>query len=179
MSRVSIKGVDRLTQRFNKIANIELRDTMNKAVQLVHGQAKALAPPGITGDLGGSIHMQVKDTGKELQGCVYTNKEYAAYVEFGTGTKGDGTYPYKIDGLNLTYASEPWFIPVGKLDAATAERYHFKKVYGKDGSEYYVCHGQKAQPYMYPALKNHEKTIKRMFKDDVHSKLKENCKGGQ
>ena len=84
MANVSIKGVDRLTQRFNKIANLELKEAVQKATQLVHGQAKALAPAD-TGQLRGSIHMQVKDTGKEIQGCVYTNTEYAAYVEFGTG----------------------------------------------------------------------------------------------
>ena len=179
MARVSIKNVDRLTQRFNKIANMELRSTMNEAVKLVHGQAKALAPVGISGDLAGSIKMKVKDTGKELQGRVYTNKKYAMYVEFGTGIKGDGTYPYEIDGLNLTYESEPWFIPASKMDAETAERYHFQKVYGKNGAEYYICYGQEAQPYMYPALKENEKTIKRMFKDGVKTKLKENCRGGQ
>ena len=152
---------------------------MNKATALVHGQAKALAPVGISSDLSGSIRMQVKSTGTELQGRVYTNKEYAMYVEFGTGLKGDGTYPYKIDGLNLTYESEPWFIPVDKMDAETAERYHFKKVYGKGGAEYYICYGQKAQPYMYPAMKDNEKTIKKMFRDGVKTKLKANCKGGQ
>jgi ATP-dependent DNA helicase RecG len=31
----------------------------------------------------------------------------------------------------------------------------------------------------YPALKENEKTIKRMFKDGVKTKLKQNCKGGQ
>ena len=102
MAKVSIKGIDSLTQRFNKIANIELRDAVNKATQLVHGQAKALAPVD-TGQLAGSIHMQVKETGTEVQGRVYTNVEYAPYVEFGTGVRGNGTYPYKIEGLNLTY----------------------------------------------------------------------------
>lgn len=179
MAKVGIKGVDRLTQRFNKIANLELRSTINEATKLVHGQAKDLAPVGISGDLAGSIHMQVKSTGTELQGRVYTNKEYAMYVEFGTGIKGDGTYPYKIKGLNLEYKDEPWFIPVSKMDAETAERYHFQKVFGKDGAEYYICYGQKAQPYLYPAMKENEKTIKKMFRDGVKTKLKENCKGGQ
>jgi HK97 gp10 family phage protein len=159
MARVSIKGVDRLTQRFNKIADMELNATMNKATQLVHGQAKALAPVD-KGGLVGSIHMQVKHTGKELQGRVYTNLEYAPYVEFGTGINGNGTYPYTIEGLNLEYKNKGW------------------AYYDEDKGEWIYTKGQVAQPYMYPALKENEKTIKRMFKDAVKTKLKENCKGG-
>lgn len=161
MARVSIKGVDRLTQRFNKIANMELRGTMNEAVKLVHGQAKDLAPVGDTGNLAGSIHMQVKDTGKELQGRVYTNLEYAPYVEFGTGINGNGTYPYEVEGLNLEYRDKGW------------------AYFDEDKGEWIYTKGQEAQPYMYPALKENEKTIKRMFKDGVRTKLKENSRGGQ
>ena len=160
MATVSIKGVDRLTQRFNKIANMELRPAMNKATQLVHGQAKDLAPVD-KGDLAGSIHMQVKDTGKELQGRVYTNKEYAAYVELGTGVKGNGTYPYQIEGFTPVYKDKGW------------------AYFDEDKGEWIYTKGQKAQPYMYPALNMHKKTIKRILKDGVKTKLKETCKGGQ
>ena len=149
---------------------------MNNATKLVHGQAKALAPVD-QGQLAGSIHMNVKDTGAELQGRVYTNVEYAAYVEFGTGIKGHGTYPYKVKGINLKYTDEPWYIPATELDEATAEKYHFRKVRGAGGMEFYECYGQVAQPYMYPALKENEKAIKKMFEDGVHTKLKQNCKG--
>ena len=159
MARVSIKGVDRLTQRFNNIANMELRSEMNKATQLVHGQAKALAPAD-TGLLRESIHMSVKDTGKELQGRVYTNVEYALYVEFGTGIKGNGTYPYKVEGLNLEYKNKAWVY------------------YDEDNDTFVYTKGQKAQPYMYPALKENEKTIKAIFKQGVQTKLKTNSKGG-
>ena len=160
MARVSIKGVDRLTQRFNGIANMELRDAVNKATQLVHGQAKALAPVD-KGQLAGSIHMQVKDTGKAIEGRVYTNVEYAAYVEFGTGITGNGTYPYQIEGLSLEYKDKGW------------------AYFDEDKGEWIYTKGQEAQPYMYPALKENEKTIKQLLKQGVKTKLKENCNGGQ
>lgn len=143
---------------------MELRSAMNKATEIVHGQAKDLAPvnkEGGGGFLAGSIHMQVKDTGKELQGRVYTNCEYAPYVEFGTGVTGNGTYPYQIEGLNLEYENKGW------------------AYYDENKGEWIYTKGQKAQPYMYPALKEHEKTIKTILKQGVHTKLKENCKGGQ
>lgn len=166
-----------MTQRLNGIANMELRGAVNKATQLVHGQAKALAPAD-EGLLRESIHMKVKDTGKAIEGRVYTNVECAPYVEYGTGIKGDGTYPYKIEGINLEYKDSAWYIPVAKISDKTARKYHFKKVFGKNGAEYYVCYGQKAQPYMYPALKENEKTIKQILKSGVKTKLKENSKGG-
>ena len=156
----TIKNIDRLTLKLNKIANMELKDTMNKAVALVHGQAKSLAPVD-TGDLAGSIRMSVKKTPKELVGQVYTNLEYAPYVEFGTGIKGNGTYPYDIDGLNLTYKDKAW-------------------CYWSEKEEKYIfTRGQIAQPFMYPALKENEKAIKKMFKNGVTTKLKESCKGGK
>ena len=133
---------------------------MNEAAKLVHGQAKELAPVD-TGDLAGSIHMQVKASGDELQGRVYTNKEYAAYVEFGTGVTGNGTYPYKVKGLNLKYSNKGW------------------AYYDEDKDEWIYTNGQEAQPYMYPALNMHKKTIEAILKQGVHTKLKENCKGGQ
>ena len=139
---------------------MELRSAMNEATKLVHGQAENLAPVD-KGGLAGSIHMQVKDTGKELQGRVYTNCEYAPYVEFGTGVTGNGTYPYQVKGLRLEYKNKGW------------------AYYDEDKGEWIYTNGQKAQPYMYPALNMHKKTIQRMFKDGVKTELKANCKGGQ
>jgi HK97 gp10 family phage protein len=180
MASITIKGVDSLTKKLNNIANMEVKDTVNKAVLLVQGQAKELAPTGKGGGSGlkGSIKVSVKDRDTKIEGRVYTNLEYAPYVEFGTGIKGDGTYPYKVEGLNLTYKGEPWFIPVSEIDSETAEKYHFRLVHGKD-QDYYICYGQEAQPFMYPALKNNEKVIKDMFKNGVKTKLKANCKGGK
>lgn len=179
MASITIKNIGSLTKKLNNIANMELKDTVGKAVILVQGQAKELAPTGKGGGAGlkGSIKVAVKTTKDEVEGKVFTNKEYAPYVEFGTGIKGDGTYPYTVKGLNLTYKGEPWYIPVSEIDEDTAEKYHFKLVHGKD-MDFYVCYGQPAQPYMYPALKNNEKVIKAMFKDGVITKLKANCKGG-
>lgn len=160
MARVTVKNVDRLVKRFDNIAKMELSDTMNKATALVHGQAKALAPVD-KGQLAGSIHMKVGKKNNSVEGRVYTNVEYAPYVEFGTGIKGDGTYPYKVDGLSLSYRDKGW------------------AYFDEDKGEWIYTKGQEAQPYMYPALKENEKTIKKMFRDGVHIKLKQNSKGGQ
>ena len=106
MATVTIKNVDRLTRRLNKIADMELEKAMKKAVTMVHGQAKALAPVD-TGNLAGSIRMEIKKKDKNLEGRVYTNVQYAPYVEFGTGVAGNGSYPYEVEGLKLAY-HETW-----------------------------------------------------------------------
>jgi len=106
MATVTIKNVDRLIQRLNKIADMELKKTVVDATKVVHAQAKALAPVD-TGTLAGSIHQEVKVKSESVEGRVFTNVQYAPYVEFGTGVKGNGSYPYDIEGLDLTY-KEDW-----------------------------------------------------------------------
>ena len=134
----------------------QAKETMNQAVLLVHGQAKLDAPTGVSGNLKGSIHPKVITQGEIIIGKVYTNLSYAPFVEFGTGIKGNGTYPNK--DIKLSYRDTPW-------------------VYTADGGEtFYYTEGQVAQPYMYPALKQNEKRIKAMFKESVHTTIKNNSK---
>ncbi|MBP5426999.1 MAG: HK97 gp10 family phage protein [Clostridiales bacterium] len=154
MATIEIKNADRLIQKLNNISNMDLVNTMNKATELVHAQAKTLAPVD-TGNLAGSIHLKVLQAGTVLQGKVYTNLSYAPYVEFGTGSKGNGTYPNKK--LGLTYRSTPW-------------------VYTPNGEDFYRTEGQVAQPYMYPAIQRNKKHIKEMFKVGVDKNLGEICK---
>lgn len=152
----SIIGLDSLIHKLNNISQMEqVKKTMNTATLLVHGQAKSLAPVD-TGNLKGSIHPKVITEGKTIIGKVYTNLNYAPYVEFGTGSKGNGTYPNK--DVDLTYRDTPW-------------------VYTPDGGDtFYYTEGQVAQPFMYPALKRNEKKIKAMFKEAIHTEIKNNSK---
>lgn len=153
---MAIKNLERCLQRLNNISKMDLTSKMKQATTIVHAQAKNLAPvnkrPG-GGYLAGSIHMEVNTTKDKIFGRVYTNAEYASYVEFGTGIKGNGTYPYSIEGLNLSYKDKSW------------------KGYIPDVGWRYIT-GQVAQPFMYPALKNNEKYIRDLLKSEVKSKLK-------
>lgn len=152
MTKVEIKNADRLMKHLNSITDLNVKRTVIQATALVHGTAKALAPSDF-GLLRESIHMKVED-GAVVRGRVYTGLEYAAYVEFGTGSKGNGTYPYDIDGLSLTYTDHSW-------------------VYTPDGGETFRrTNGKEARPYMYPALKGNERRIKEMFKVGIHNALK-------
>ena len=164
MAKITIKGIDRLTRKLNGIGTLDLNNAMNDALKMVHGEAKSLAPTNKRGHgstLAESIHMDKKKTTEGLEGRVYTNLEYAAYVEFGTGVKGNGTYPHKIEGLTLTYTDKGW-------------------CYWDDRENKFIyTKGQVAQPYMYPALKNNEKAIKKLFKSGTNAKLRNICNGGK
>lgn len=148
MASIEIKGIQALTSKLNNLASEqEIIQTMNQATLLVHAKAKALAPVD-TGNLRGSIHPTVERQGSKIIGKVYTNLSYAPYVEFGTGSVGNGSYPYAGEvNVNLKYTTkDSW-------------------VYTPDGGEtFYRTKGQVAQPYLYPALKQSERKIKEMFR---------------
>ena len=150
MASITFKGIESLTRKLNKIEEMgQVKQTMDKAVLLVHAHAKLLAPVD-TVALAGSIHPKVVTEGNKIIGKVYTNLNYAPFVEFGTGIKGNGTYPNK--DIALTYRDTPW-------------------VYTPNGEDFYRTEGQVAQPYMYPAIKKNEKKIKAMFKEALHTEI--------
>lgn len=159
---VKIKNADRLLKKFNKVGNMNLKSVITDCTLLVEAQAKLLCPVD-KGDLRGSIHPEVKEVEKTIYGRVYTSKEYAPYVEFGTGPKGSGTYPYEIKGFTLKYRGTKWCYP------STDE----------DGNTVFIwTRGQKAQPFMYPALELNKKKIQKKIDDAIKQHISESCGGG-
>lgn len=104
---ITINGVDTLKSKLNKMVGVntsELVSAIGKGAQLVRASAVNLCPVD-TGALRGSIHTKpVEMRGNEVVGTVYTSKEYATYVEFGTGVRGNGSYPYETS-VGLSYGS--------------------------------------------------------------------------
>ena len=98
MAQITIKGTKELQNLLKNIGTAPIERTIKKVTVEVQGQAKALAPAD-TGTLRNSIKMNYDSNKKE--GRVYTNNEYATYVEFGTGIWGYGSYPDSNN--NLTY----------------------------------------------------------------------------
>ncbi len=106
---------------------------LEKCGLVAEGYAKKLCPVD-TGNLRGSITHQVQ----ESEGAVYigSNREYAAYVELGTGKY----YP----GGRQT----PW-------------------VYQDAKDNWHLTHGQRAKPYLKPAVADHVSTYKNIIKDEL------------
>lgn len=157
MASITVKNSDLVKKRLNAIADMEVEKAVKKATTFVHGQAKELAPYGSIKE---SIHMKVKSDEDGAVGKVYTNLHHAPFIEFGTGIVGSGTYPHKVKGLNLSYRDTGWIYTPD------------------DGETFYYTEGQVAKPYMYPALKQGERYVKEILKEEVRVNLKAICKGG-
>jgi len=97
---MSINGVDSLMKKLNALggnANKVLETSIAKQTKLVQGEAKDLCPVD-SGDLQQRIYTDVKSQQSKVIGKVFTNVEYAAYVEFGTGKKGEESGGDKYPG---------------------------------------------------------------------------------
>lgn len=142
MASVKIFGDKEINKHLNAIANLNLADSVSKATTFIHGQAKnnATFNKGYSkGRLKSSIHMQpTKKEGNKYIGKVYTNVYYAPFVEFGTGQRGTGSYPYASElDFGLTYRSD-WAGMVAQpfmYPAAKSGRKYVKEVLKADIKE--------------------------------------------
>lgn len=88
---IQITGLDSLVKKLNRLggnADDALLKGIQKSVLLIEGDAKDLCPVGYSGDLRNSINSTAKKSQDGIIGRTGTNKEYAPYVEFGTGQRG-------------------------------------------------------------------------------------------
>ena len=116
----TIKNLDRLLAKLDA-AGTQAAPIMEKGVKkgtkLIQGSAKDLCPED-TGALRNSIRTRTKLKENIVTGDVYTNEAYAAYVEFGTGQRGEAAPKELPDGLELHYkqdwkgmAPQPYLYP--------------------------------------------------------------------
>lgn len=115
---IKIKNVDSLINRLEKLENkLDKSEILKKIAEKIKATAKELCPVD-TGKLKNSIDYRIKENSAEI----YTNVHYAPYVEFGTGRRGDGSYPYQDEiDINLGYGyingqfAQPYLYPALKL----------------------------------------------------------------
>ncbi|MET1173776.1 HK97-gp10 family putative phage morphogenesis protein [Paenibacillus amylolyticus] len=104
---MAIEGMDRLMRKLARLGADKqaFKKGIHKATIKVQGDAKALAPSD-TGQLRNSIKAQVTEDRGKIIGEISTNLEYSAYVEFGTGQRGQASpAPPKYDG-DLSYRQD-------------------------------------------------------------------------
>ena len=154
-------GAGRLVWKLGKIeGELGKPQNLNDAVQFVRSAAVLLAPVGPSGgNLRSSIQARTyQEDDDTFVGEVYTRCQYAAYVEFGTGPKGAANHAGTSPEVNPSYTPYPWWIHESQLDVGVAEMYHWHHIDTPDG-RFYICYGQAAQPFLYPALKDNEQTV--------------------
>lgn len=160
----------------NKLMSMEpgivecLYKQVAEETQKVRSRAVLLCPTNHS-ELKQKIFGKTNKTNDGVQGVVYTNVEYAQYVEFGTGPKGQANHEGISPAVKVRYALHGWAFPAEDIPASDAEKYHWpKRTY--EGKEYFLTSGQPAQPFMYPALKDYEETVKKNIKKATEKYLK-------
>ena len=103
---IEIRGIESLLKRLEEVADYEkMKRVVSKATQIVNRRVKQLCPSE-SGHLRNSIKMTVADFGGNIVGIVSTSCEYAGYVEFGTGIRGDGSAHPLTRKLGLAYRQD-------------------------------------------------------------------------
>ena len=163
-------GADRLIAKCRKLASKQVGDdivrraVLNACKNIVQAEAKLRAPAN-EGELRNSIKVRVKMEGDRVIGEVFTNSDHGAYVELGTGPKGQASHSGISPDVSVSYRSSPWFVHEDQINVGP---YHFQKV-----GEFYKMYGQPAQPYLYPALKDNEERVSSNISKYVSRKIKE------
>jgi HK97 gp10 family phage protein len=158
-----------LDKKLKNLGDMSIKRPMDKAIAFVQSDAKQRCPVK-DGELRGSIYTDTEVAKDRCVGTCYTNKEYAAYVEFGTGPKGQMDHNGISPEVAIAYSQKGWWIHESDIDAATAEMYHFQKIVTEAGIFYYST-GQAAQPFMYPALADNEEVIERIFAKEIRKEI--------
>ena len=113
---------------------------MNDVLNFCEDESKKTSPI-MDGRLRASIESEAGISGSHVEGCLYTNVEYAPYKHEGTGIYA------KSGGRQI-----PWVYP------------------GKDG-QFVFTRGQKAKPFMKDAVMKNTSKIKMIMKNGIKKKL--------
>ncbi len=104
--KITVNGLARLQAKMSKLpdkVDEALARGVNQAIGLVEGSAKRNCPVD-TGHLRGSLHVTKQATPQDASAAVGTNVEYAPYVEFGTGVRGQSTNTNTK--VNVSYSAD-------------------------------------------------------------------------
>ena len=134
MAQTQILNLNKFIKQLDNLTDIQFDKTLRQACLLVENDAKRECPVD-TGQLRASIAHRIEGE----TGIVYTNVEYAPYVEYGTGK-----HARDKNGRQTPWAYE---------DPKTGELIWTS--------------GQHPQPFMEPALLNNEQAIINLFKKSL------------
>lgn len=169
-----IIGAKKLLADLDGLSQVDIQEAMETSIQHVRSEAVSRVRTD-TGELKGSIYAETKMSGNKARGTCWTNKPYAAYVEFGTGKKGQENHAGISPEVSPMYSMRPWWIHEGngpnEVDRATAEKYGWFYIDTPEG-RFYQCTGQAAHPFMYPALQDSTEFIEKIFTEKINEAMK-------
>ena len=164
-----ILGTKDFTEALEKLTLMDMYKAASQGIHIVQAEAKMLCPVN-DGELRSSIYTDVEWGSEYVRATCYTNKAYAPHVEFGTGPKGQANHAGISPDSTGSYVQSPWWIHESQILRKDAEKYGWFYIDTPQG-RFYQCSGQAAQPFMYPALKNNEERIGRVFSKMVKDQI--------
>lgn len=164
-----IERLASLNKKIDAMKRIDLEKPVGKAIGLVQETAKSGCPFG-DGELKSKIFTDIKLEEEDVLGICYTDVAHRMYVEFGTGPKGQANHAGTSPNVAVAYSQSPWWIHESQIDKETAEKYHFFSIETPDGV-FYQSAGQPAQPFMYPALKDHIDDVVEIISKEIKKQL--------
>ncbi len=114
-----IEGLEQALSALSSLGGnvrVSTKKGLQRAAKKIQKQAKLNCPVGETGELRNSIHTSSEETEDGAIARVYTNKEYAVYVEFGTGQRGASSNIERPEGISYKanyngQAAHPYMTP--------------------------------------------------------------------
>lgn len=153
MIRISVEGLSAVEQALSSLGEdmiSNVMEGMEQGLARVVREAKKLCPVD-TGELRGSIRAEVNKDASAVTGTVGSSKEYAVYVEMGTGDKGRESGG-NGSPVKASYRTGGWFVPLKKTEM-------IEDTIVKESNGFWTT-GQPARPYLWPAWKaNREKVL--------------------
>ncbi|MDO4333830.1 MAG: HK97 gp10 family phage protein [Eubacteriales bacterium] len=166
-----IHRLDNLLSKFNRLGDVPesvLRVSVARETASVQAKARiGLGRHSKTGELINSIHIMTEVYEGGVRGICFTDKNYAAHVEFGTGPNGEAMHAGISPAVTPAYVQHGWMIPAKAMSREEAEDYGLGVVEKGGKVLGYLTNGQQAHPYMYPALKDNEDTIIKNIGADI------------
>ena len=148
---IEIKGLDSLMKKLAELGgNVKkpVKVGMDVGLTKITNSAQINCPVDM-GRLRQSIQYDLSENGDKIVGTVGTNVEYALYVEFGTGPVGQSNAPEAAIQNGIAYRTTAWAFPAPSNSV---------KFGWKEGERVFT-RGQAAQPFLYPALKQHQQDV--------------------
>ncbi len=153
----SVNNDEKLLQKLMSLGNMDsiLKGAIQKAGEQVRDAAVMLCPVD-TGALRQSIHEKTDVKDGVITSTVYTNMEYAPYVEFGTGPKGAENHQGISPEVSPTYNSSGW-------------------AYINQDGDFVYTEGYEARPFMYPALKDNKEHLRKQIIKTIRTEVRRIC----
>ena len=167
--------INSFVDRLEQLKHIDIIKPVKEAARFVQGEARAGAPAD-TGELRRKIIVLEPEVDRDtVRIAIQSDVSYGVYVEMGTGQIGAENHQGISPDAIPVYTISPWWIHEGpednEVDRETAERYHWPYI-ETDQGRFYLCTGQRAHPYMYPALHDNEEKVQEIIRNGIRKQIR-------